>query len=70
MQYAKQNQTMHWRSYTSLSWNYKDDWYIWQYLNRGELEGYTGGEKYIDLNILNKDKKLEEKEAITEDNSF
>ena len=46
--------------YTPLSWNYKDDWYIWQYLNRGELEGYTGGEKYIDLNILNKDKSLED----------
>ena len=46
--------------YTPLSWNYKDDWYIWQYLNRGELEGYTGGEKYIDLNILNKDKKIED----------
>lgn len=46
--------------YTPLSWNYKDDWYIWQYLNRGELEGYTGGEKYIDLNVLNKDKKLED----------
>lgn len=46
--------------YTPLSWNYKDDWYIWQYLNRGELDGYTGGEKYIDLNIINKDKKLED----------
>lgn len=46
--------------YTPLSWNYKDDWYIWQYLNRGKLQGYTGGEKYIDLNILNKDKKLED----------
>ncbi len=46
--------------YTPLSWNYKDDWYIWQYLNRGELKGYSGGEKYIDLNILNKDKELEE----------
>ena len=46
--------------YTPLSWNYKDDWYIWQYLNRGELEGYTGGEKYIDLNILNKDKNIED----------
>lgn len=46
--------------YTPLSWNYKDDWYIWQYLNRGELEGYTGGEKYIDLNVLNKDKSLDE----------
>jgi lysozyme len=46
--------------YTPISWNYKDDWYIWQYLNRGELEGYTGGEKYIDLNVLNKDKKIED----------
>ena len=46
--------------YSPLSWNYKDDWYIWQYLNRGELEGYTGGEKYIDLNVLNKEKQLEE----------
>ncbi len=46
--------------YTPISWNYKDDWYIWQYLNRGELEGYTGGEKYIDLNVLNKDKELED----------
>lgn len=46
--------------YTPISWNYKDDWYIWQYLNRGELEGYTGGEKYIDLNVLNKDKALED----------
>ena len=46
--------------YTPLSWNYQDDWYIWQYLNRGELKGYTGGEKYIDLNILNKDKNLDD----------
>lgn len=46
--------------YTPLSWNYDDDWYIWQYLNKGKLEGYTGGEKYIDLNILNKDKQLED----------
>ena len=46
--------------YTPISWNYKDEWYIWQYLNRGQLEGYTGGEKYIDLNILNKDKQLED----------
>ena len=44
--------------YTPLRWNYKGDWYIWQYLNRGVLEGYSGGEQYIDLNILNKDKSL------------
>lgn len=46
--------------YTPISWKYKDDWYIWQYLNRGELKGYSGGEKYIDLNVLNKEKKLED----------
>ena len=46
--------------YTPLSWNYDGDWYIWQYLNRGELEGYTGGEKYIDLNVLNENKSLED----------
>lgn len=44
--------------YTPLDWNYKDDWYIWQYLNVGELEGYNGGEKYIDLNVLNKNKNI------------
>ena len=44
--------------YTPLSWNYKDDWYIWQYLNRGELIGYNGGQKYIDLNVLNKNKNI------------
>ncbi|MBR4162954.1 MAG: hypothetical protein IKR11_05480 [Solobacterium sp.] len=43
-----------------LRWKYKDDWHIWQYLNRGELKGYTGGEKYIDLNVLNKEKQLED----------
>ncbi|MBR2590474.1 MAG: glycoside hydrolase family 25 [Clostridia bacterium] len=44
--------------YTPLSWNYKGDWYLWQYLNRGKLEGYSGGEEFIDLNILNKEKDL------------
>ena len=46
--------------YSPLEWNYKDDWMIWQYFNKGELEGYSGGEKYIDLNVLNKDKNLED----------
>ena len=44
--------------YTPLNWNYKGDWFVWQYLNTGKLEGYSGGEKYIDLNVLNKDKSL------------
>ena len=46
--------------YTPLNWNYKDDWYIWQYLNRGELRGCSGGERYIDMNVLNKDKDLKD----------
>ena len=46
--------------YTPLKWNYKGDWYLWQYLNKGVLEGYSGGEKYIDLNVLNKDKSIDE----------
>ena len=41
--------------YTPISWNYHGEWQIWQYLGRGVLEGYEGGEKYIDLNVLNKD---------------
>ena len=44
--------------YTPLSWNYSGDWYIWHYLNRGTLEGYSGGEEYIDLNVLNSEKGL------------
>ena len=45
--------------FTPIDRNYKDDWHIRQYLNRGEPEGYSGGEKYIDLNVLNKDKSLD-----------
>ena len=46
--------------YTPLGWNYHGDWYIWQYLNRGRLEGCSGGEQYIDLNVLNKERTLDE----------
>ena len=46
--------------YTPLSWNYGGDWYIWHYLNRGVLDGYSGGEKYIDLDVLNSEKDLDE----------
>ena len=46
------------RTLSKLSEKAPDDWYIWQYLNRGTLEGYSGGEKHIDLNVLNKEKNL------------
>ncbi|MDO4612031.1 MAG: GH25 family lysozyme [Candidatus Saccharibacteria bacterium] len=35
-----------------------DNWAIWQYNDRGVLEGYEG-EKYIDLNVLNKNIDLD-----------
>jgi len=28
------------------------DWKIWQYSNRTILKGYTGGEKYVDMNVF------------------
>lgn len=33
----------------------KDKWLFWQYNPKGILKGYTGGEKYIDLNVFNGD---------------
>lgn len=29
------------------------DWKFWQYCDHGELDGYIGDEKYIDLNVYN-----------------
>ena len=29
------------------------DWTFWQYTDRGQLDGYTGEEPYIDLNVFN-----------------
>ena len=39
--------------YFPASWDNGDSWLIWQYKDRGELQGYVGGEKYIDLDVLN-----------------
>lgn len=35
-------------------------WTMWQYQDTGILNGYSGYEKYIDLNVLNKNISLEE----------
>ncbi len=32
--------------------NNKNGWTFWQYSNRGRLKGYSGREKYIDLNVF------------------
>ena len=36
------------------------DWTIWQYTDTAVLKGYTGGEKYIDMNVLSRDVTLED----------
>ncbi|MCR5202279.1 MAG: glycosyl hydrolase family 25 [Lachnospiraceae bacterium] len=37
-----------------------NDWEVWQYTDLGELEGFNGDQKYIDLNVLNRKIKLED----------
>ena len=36
------------------------EWTIWQYTDTAVLKGYTGGEKYIDMNVLSRDVTLED----------
>ena len=40
--------------YTPIGLVYSGEWAVWQYSNRAVLEGYSGGEKYIDMNVLNR----------------
>ena len=44
--------------YVPANWHNGKDWLVWQYNDRGKLNGYSGGEKYIDLDVLNPDKSL------------
>ena len=37
-----------------------DNWILWQYCDTGELDGYWGGEHYIDLDVLSRDVDLAE----------
>ena len=37
-----------------------DRWTVWQYCDTGELDGYEGGEHYIDLDVLSKKADLKE----------
>ena len=46
--------------YFPARWENGDNWLIWQYKDRGELAGYSGGEKYIDLDVLNPNRTLED----------
>ena len=36
------------------------DWTMWQYSDTTQLDGYSGGEKYIDMNVLSQDVTLED----------
>ena len=44
--------------YYPLKWAYRDEWYVWQYMDQGVLDGLSGGIPYIDLNVINKEKDL------------
>ncbi len=46
--------------YTPIGLVYSGEWQVWQYFNKAVLAGYSGGEKYIDMNVLNRDTTLEE----------
>ncbi len=35
-------------------------WTVWQYSDRGELDGYSGGERYIDLDVLRRGVAMED----------
>ncbi|MEE3458081.1 MAG: GH25 family lysozyme [Lachnospiraceae bacterium] len=43
-----------------IGFAYSGRWDVWQYFNRAVLEGYSGGEKYIDMNVLNRKTTLED----------
>ena len=40
-------------------WVFRDPWSFWQYTDQGKLEGYSGGHRYIDLNVMNRKESLE-----------
>ena len=40
--------------YYPVTFETGDSWVLWQYSDTGELEGYLGGEHYIDLDVLNR----------------
>ena len=46
--------------YEPFSAMFNRDWIIWQYCDTAVLEGYYGGEKYIDLDVLNSRYTLED----------
>lgn len=36
------------------------NWVVWQYCDTAELEGYEGGERFIDLDVLKRGSSLQE----------
>lgn len=46
--------------YYPISWDYHDDWCLWQFTELAELDGYWGDGKTIDLDMLNRKMTLDE----------
>lgn len=46
--------------YYPVTFETSGSWVLWQYCDTGELEGYTGGERYIDLDVLHRGMDIDE----------
>lgn len=46
--------------YYPVTFEAGSNWVVWQYCDTAELEGYAGGERCIDLNVLNRGRSLED----------
>ena len=46
--------------YYPVTFETTGSWVLWQYCDTGELEGYTGGERYIDLDVLHRGMDIDE----------
>lgn len=46
--------------YYPVTFEAGSDWVVWQYCDTAELEGYTGGERCIDLDVLKRGMKPED----------
>jgi len=46
--------------YVPIYLDFAQNWTIWQYSDRGTLDGYSGDQQYIDLNVINPSTSLDQ----------
>ena len=47
-------------TFLPVAFTWGDGWTIWQYCDRGKLDGYVGKEEYIDMNVLSRTASLDD----------